>query len=42
MIIMHAIVESDRTPNEAHSVDAPIARPFYFVHHRRRATDAQC
>jgi hypothetical protein len=28
------------TPNQAHSVDAPIARRFHFGHHWRRATDA--
>jgi hypothetical protein len=29
------------TPNQAHSVDAPIARLFHIVHHWRRATDAR-
>jgi hypothetical protein len=28
-------------PNEAHSVDARIARLFHIVHPRLRATDAQ-
>ena len=27
-------------PNQAHSVDAPIARLFHIVHPRRRANDA--
>src|SRR5207247_10634627 len=29
-----------RRPNDAHSVDAPIAPLFQIVHHWRRATDA--
>ena len=29
-------------PNQAHSVDAPIARLFHLVHHWRRVTDARC
>jgi hypothetical protein len=30
-----------RSPNKAHSVDAPIAFLFHIVHAWRRATDAR-